>query len=414
MESMTSRERVVLSLKHEEPDIMPIDFGSTRSTGINAIVYNQLKSFLEINTGKTRVYDVKQLLAEPEKEILERFGGDVVQLHRLKPSIGLKIDRWKPWRLMDGSDCEVPEAFNPLIMEDGSEGILNPEGKVVASRPKDGLYFDEIYPPLESAESFEDIDNFDMPVIGEEELEYLEKRSQELFHNTDYAIQATAGISIFEKGLKDFGYENFLIKMHTERELVEYYLEKLTDAYLNLLDKYINAAGKYIQIIQLSDDLGMQNSTIIPPGLYRSLFKPYHKKICDFIKSKNKDLFIMIHSCGSIYDLIPDLIEAGIQIINPVQINAANMDPVTLKREFGKNLSFWGGGCSTQTTLSFGTVKDVVKETEEMIRIFAPGGGYVFNQVHNIQTGVSPEKIVALYDTALGLRKYPIQRGGQK
>lgn len=409
MGNLTSRERVVLSLKHEEPDMMPIDFGATRSTGINAIAYNNLKKYLKINKGSVKVYDIKQLLAEPEEDILERFGADVVQLHRLRPSLGIRIDKWKPWKLMDGSNCEVPEGFNPQAVSDGSEVVLNSEGKIMASRPKGGLYFDEIYPPLEKAESFQDIDKHKMPLINQEEIDYLSSRAKDLFYNTDYAIQATSGVSIFEKGLKDFGYENYLIKMHTDRDLIEYYLTKLTDAYIEMLNKYLDAVGDYIQVILISDDLGMQNSTIIPPELYRNLFKPYHKKICEFIKLKNKDIFILMHCCGSIYDVIPDLIEAGIDVINPVQTNAAKMDPATLKREFGKDLSFWGGGCNTQTTLSFGTVKDVIKETEEMIRIFAPGGGYVFNQVHNIQADVSPEKVVALYDTAIKMRKYPIK-----
>lgn len=409
MGNMTSRERVLCALRHEEPDMMPIDFGSMRSTGINAMAYNELKKYLGMENGATRVYDVKQLLAEPEKAIVDRFQGDVVQLHRMRASLGLKTDKWKPSKLMDGSDCEVPEDFNPTILEDGSEAIFDSAGNLLSKRPKGGLYFDEVYTPLKYAEDPKDIEGFPMPSITQEELDYLAARAKELYENTDYAILGAAGVSIFEKGLKDFGYEEYLINAFTNEELIECYLTKLTDAYIKMLDKYIDAVGDYIQVIQVNDDLGMQNAPLIPPEKYRSLFKPYHKKIFDFIKSKNKNLYIFIHCCGSIYDLIPDLIEAGIDILNPVQINAAKMDPRTLKREFGKHLTFWGGGCSTQTTLTFGTVEDVRKEAEEMIKIFAPGGGYVFNQVHNIQAGVAPEKITALYDTAIKFRKYPIK-----
>ena len=409
MGKMTSRERVLSALRHEEPDIMPIDFGSMRSTGINAMAYNDLKKTLGVVGGHTRVYDIKQLLAEPEQSVLKRFQGDVVQLHRMKPSLGLRIDGWKPSKLMDGSDCEVPEDFSPIVLEDGSEAIFDINGNLLSKRPKDGLYFDEVYAPLKNAEDPDDIEGFSMPSITQDELAYLEVKAKELYYNTEYAILGAAGVSIFEKGLKDFGYEQYLVNAFTNRDLVEHYLIKLTDAYIEMLDRYIDIVGDYIQIIQFNDDLGMQNAPIIPPGLYRELFKPYHKKIFNFIKSKNKGLYIFLHCCGSIYDLIPDLIEAGIDILNPVQINAAKMDPRNLKREFGKHLTFWGGGCSTQTTLAFGTVDDVIKEAEEMIGIFAPGGGYVFNQVHNIQAGTAPEKIVALFDTAIRLRKYPIK-----
>lgn len=410
MESVTSRQRVLCSLGHEEPDMMPIDFGSMRSTGINAIAFNELKKHLGFSDVRTKVYDVKQLLAEPDEKILKRFQGDIIQLHRLKPSLGLSIDNWKPSKLIDGSDCEVAEDFNPAILEDGSEAILDSKGTILSVRPKGGLYFDEIYAPLKNADSLSDIDKFHMPSISQEELINLSVRAKDLYENTDYAILGAAGVSIFEKGLKDFGYEEYLVNAYTNEELIEYYLTKLTDAYIEILDKYIDAVGDYIQIIQFNDDLGMQNAPIIPPDLYKRLFKPYHKRIFDFVKSKNKNLYIFIHCCGSIYDLIPDLIDTGVDILNPVQINAAKMDPRRLKREFGKHLTFWGGGCSTQTTLTFGTVEDVKKEVEEMIGIFAPGGGYVFNQVHNIQTGVSPEKIITLYDTAINLRKYPIKK----
>lgn len=409
MRNMTSRERVLCALRHEEPDRMPIDFGSMRSTGINAMAYNDLKRFLGLTEGATRVYDVKQLLAEPEKAILDRFQGDVVQLHRMRPSLGLKIDRWKPSKLMDGSDCEVPEDFNPALLEDGSEAIFDNKGNMLSKRPKDGIYFDEVYTPLRNAEDPKDLEDFPVPSITREELDYLKAGAKQLYEKTEYAILGAVGVSIFEKGLKDFGYEEYLINSFTNVELIEAYLTKLTDAYIRMLDQYIDAVGDYIQIIQVNDDLGMQNAPIIPPEKYRSLFKPYHKRIFEFIKSKNKNLSIFIHCCGSIYDLIPDLIEAGIDILNPVQINATKMDPKTLKREFGRHLTFWGGGCSTQTTLTFGSVEDVIKEAQEMIGIFAPGGGYVFNQVHNIQAGVAPEKIVALYDTAIKLGNYPIR-----
>lgn len=408
MKDLSSRERVVAALNHIEPDMVPIDFGSMRSSGINAIAYNKLKAYLNFNKYDTKLYDVKQLLADPDEDILKYFQGDVVQLKRLSPSIGLKIDKWKPGKLMDGSDCLVPENFNPIKLGDGSDAVTNVQGIVTAKRPDGGYYFDEVYNPLHDAESEDDIDKLAFPSITDEELAYLAENAKNLYENTDYAILGAAGVSIFEKGFKDFGYEEYLVRAYTDKELIEYYLNKLTDAYISMLDKYIDAVGSYIQVIECADDLGMQSSTILPPDVYRELFKPFHTKIFQFIKSKNKNLKICLHSCGSIYPLIPDLIEAGVDALNPVQINAKDMDPARLKREFGKDVTFWGGGCSTQTTLTFGSVDDVISEVKELTGIFAPGGGFVFNQVHNIQADIAPEKVVALYNTIKEIRKYPI------
>lgn len=404
---LTPRERVILAVNHQETERIPIDFGAMRSTGINAVVYNQLKEYLQMTGGQTRVYDVKQLLADPELEVLQLFGADVLQLHRLAPSIGLKIDQYKPGKLPDGSACLVPENFHPQLTEEGDEVLTNDRGQVICKRPKGGLYFDEIYAPLEKATGAE-VEAFTYPAITEAELQYLEKQAGMLYHTHEYAILGAAGVSIFEKGLKDFGYEEFLVRISQEKETIECYLSHLTSAYLQMLDRYLNAVGEYIQIIQFSDDLGMQYSPLIPPKVYRELFKPFHAELVQFVKAKHKNLKVALHSCGSIFDLIPDLIEAGFDILNPIQTNAAKMDPLTLKKEFGRALTFWGGGCSTQTTLTFGSTADVIKETTEMINIFAPGGGFVFNQVHNIQPGVAPEKIVALYATAneMGLKHH--------
>ena len=396
---MTSRERVMAALHHEETERLPIDFGSARSTGINAIAYHGLKKYLGIHK-PTYVYDVKQLLAMPDREVLERFGVDVIQLPRLAPSLGLSIDAWKEGRLPDGSECLVPAAFDPVLLDAG-EGFFNAQGKLTSLRPKGGLYFDEVYSPLESVESTEDIDAFEMPRMTDAELDFAKRKAKELFKTTDFAISAATSFSLFEKGAKDFGYENFLVNLHTEPELVSYYLDRLTEAYLGMFDRYLDAVGDYIQIVQTNDDFGMQTGGLISRQMYREFFMPRHARIIACIKRKRKDLFVFLHSCGSIYDMMGDMIEAGFDAFNPVQTNAAHMDPVRLKREFGRKCTFWGGGCCTQTTMTVGSVSDVVDEARRMINIFAPQGGFVFNQVHNIQPGVSAEKVVALYDTAL-------------
>jgi uroporphyrinogen decarboxylase len=400
---MTSRERILAALNHEETERLPIDFGSSRSSGINAIAYIELKNYLGINK-PTYVYDVKQLLAMPDVEVLERFGVDVVQLPRLAPSLGLSIDAWKEGTLPDGSECFLPKAFEPVVTDKG-EGFFDAQGRLTSLRPKGGLYFDELYSPLKDAESVADVEAFAMPRMTDAELSFAKNRAKVLFETTDFAISAATSFSLFEKGTKDFGYENFLVNLHAEPEMISYYLDRLTDAYMGMFDAYLGAVGDYIHIVQTNDDFGMQTGGLISRQMYRDFFMPRHARIIDFIKRKSKGIYVFLHACGGIYEFMGDMIEAGFDAFNPVQTNAANMDPVRLKREFGKKCTFWGGACNTQTTMTFGSVADVVREAEQMISIFAPNGGFVFTQVHNIQPGVSAEKTVALYDTALRRNK---------
>ncbi|MFR8547604.1 MAG: uroporphyrinogen decarboxylase family protein [Lachnospiraceae bacterium] len=398
---MTSRERVLMALAHEETDRVPIDLGSSRSTGINANAYNRLKEYMGITTD-TILFDVKQLLALPDHDLLRRLGGDVVILPRLVPSIGIRIDEYKPGKLpLGGGDCMVAKAFDPLELPDGSLAVLNKEGTVIAKRPAKGLYFDDVYHPLEDCEDEAEIDAMDLPGITDEEMAYQRKQAKELYENTEFAISGATSFSLFEKGWKDWGYENFLVNLYTEPELTEYYLDKLTDAYIVMMERYLDAVGDYVQIVQSNDDFGSQNGMLISPELYRKYFKPRHAKINAAIKKKNKNVHISLHSCGSIYPIMGDIIESGFDILNPVQKECANMDPVQIKKEFGDKLTIWGGACSTQTTMTHGTVDDIIKEAQDMIKVYAPGGGFVFGAIHNIQADIVPEKITALFETAL-------------
>ena len=206
---------------------------------------------------------------------------------------------------------------------------------------------------------------------------------------------------MFEKGTKDWGYENYLIQFYEEPELVEYYLDKMTDAYITMMERYLDAVGDYVQVVQNNDDFGSQTGLLVSPDIYRKFFKPRHARINEAIRRKKKDMHISLHCCGSVYPLIGDFIEAGFDILNPIQKECANMDPVRIKREYGRKMTIWGGALSTQTTMTHGSIDDIVNEVKEMIKIYAPGGGFVFSQIHNIQADISPEKIMALFDTAL-------------
>lgn len=400
---MNSRERIIETLNHREPDMLAIDFGAMRSTGISAIAYNKLKSYLGIEGGVTKLYDIFQQLAEPEPEIVDLLGGDVVQLHRYAPSFGITNDRWKSAKLQDGSDCLIPYGYNPVMNENGDLEIRDGE-HIIARMPENGLYFDPVYRPYENVETSEDIDRIPIPEVNNNELQYLEKEAKRLYETTDKAILGAFGGNILEAGQLEWGYEKFFTDMLLNPELVHYWLDKLTRAYMRDLEKYLNAVGKYIHVIQFGDDLGTQEALQISRQMYRDMIKPYHRRQFEYVRNNYPNVKVFLHSCGAIYDLIPDLIDAGVEILNPVQISAKGMEPVKLKKEFGKDLVFWGGGANMQYTVNTGSIEQIKAEVKELIEIFSPGGGYVFNQVHNIQANVSPEKIMAIYETALAFR----------
>ena len=400
--ALTSRERVLMALNHEETDRVPIDLGSSRSTGINANAYNRLKEYMGINTD-TICFDVKQDLAYADFELLKRLGVDVVILPRLVPSIGIRIDKLKPGKLpLDGGDCLLAEAFNPVDIGGGTLGVFDSEGHLLAKRPKEGLYFDECYNPLQEAESEADIDRLlTLPAISDEECEWLRSRAKDIYEHTDFCISGATSTSLFEKGWKDWGMQTFMENLYCEPELIEYYLDKMTDAYIVMMERYLDAVGDYVQVVQNNDDFGSQRGMLLSADLYRKFFKPRHARINEAIRKKKKDVHISLHCCGSIYPIIGDIIESGYDILNPIQKEEADMDPYQIKKEFGKNLTIWGGACSTQTTLTHGTLDEIIEECKAMIKCYAPGGGFVYSQIHNIQADISPEKIVAVFETAL-------------
>lgn len=406
---MTSRERIRAVLNHEKPDMLPIDFAGHRSSGISAIAYNKLKKHLGYAQETTRLYDVMQQLAIPEDFMIERLGGDVVQVRRLVSAFQVKGDRYKVSELPDKSPCIVPYDLNPVVNEKGDFEIYDEKtGQLLAVRPKDGTLYDSVRYYLEDVESIEELkEQLVLPDVTDEELEFIEVQARELYYNTDKALLMHAGCSVFEQGQQDFGYENWACHLLLEKEMVHYWGEKMTDAYLVNIKKMLDRVGKYLDVLIFGgDDLGNQIQPQLSPELYREMIKPYHKKIFQFVRENYPNVKVALHSCGAIYDLIPDLIEAGVQILNPVQISAKGMEPERLKREFGKELVFWGGGADMQQFVAnTDSVEDIYRHSCELIRILGEDGGFVFNQCHNILDEVAPEKILAIYQAALDNRK---------
>ncbi len=408
---MTSRERIRAALNHQPSDMLPIDFGAHRSSGIAAITYNKLKEYLGYSPETTRLYDLMQQLAIPEPQILDRMGADVMQVMRLSPAFGIKVDRWKCGHLVDGSPCMEPYDYNPVKDEKGFDQIIDPKLGCVAKRPPDGLYYDSARYYLEGTEDLDELKSkLVVPTITDEELAWIETGAKELYYNTDKALLMHVGCAVFEQGQQDFGFEDFYYNLAGEPEMIHYWAEKMTDAYCEILDKMLDRVGPYLDVALFGgDDLGTQISSQMSPQMYREMIKPYHKKIYQFVHKKCPNVKVGLHSCGAIRELIPDLIDAGVDVLNPIQVAAKDMDAQELKNEFGKDLVFWGGGADMQGFISTcDDLKEIYKHVRKQIEILSEDSGFVFTQVHNILADISPEKVLTIYQAALDFRKEQI------
>ena len=395
---MTSRERVRAALRRQPVDRIPIDFGGTRCTGISAIAYDRSLKYLG-RKEDIYVYDTMQLLADPSVEMVNRMGGDFLQIHWRCPAWGVPIDKYKPSELPDGTPCLVPEKFAPVENEKGdSEVVLG--GKVYGRRTKGGLYYDVVAKPYEHVETIEDVDALHFGLFSDTDIDFMVENAKRLYETTDKALILEFGGNFFENSQINFGPEKFFTDLILEKEMLHHFFDRMCDMYIAELKRIMPRLHQYVEVIRMGEDLGTQVSSQISREMYVEMIKPYHKRLYSFIHEEYPDVKIFLHSCGAIYDLIPELIDAGVDILNPVQISARGMDPQKLKDEFGDKLIFWGGGADMQQTVPKGSVEDIKKEVKSLVDIFAKDGGFVFNQVHNIQADVPPEKVLAIFDTA--------------
>lgn len=407
--SMTSRERVLASVRHQQPDRVPVDLGGTPSSGISAIAYHNLKLHLGITQGHTRVYDVVQQLAQPEDTILDRFGVDVLDIGR---AFNTHDEDWYDIRLPQGIDVQFPAWFHPVRQPDGSWDAFAPDGVRIATMPVGATFFDQTYfPYLDGYPA--DYKNLpqEMPKIhwaglvhspwdhaGEPDFwQQLRARAIALRDSSDRALIIVAGCNLFEWGTFLRRIDNFLMDLILNPVEVERLLDALMEQHLATLEKVCEAVGDVADILRFGDDLGMDTGPFMAPDIYRKLFKPRHTILCSYVHSHSQ-MHTFLHSCGSIYRLLPDLIEAGYDIINPVQIGTRDMVAEQLKKEFGRDITFWGGGADTRHVLNHGSPAEVKDHVKSLLDIWMPGGGYVFNTVHNILPDVPPENIVAMYE----------------
>ena len=389
---MNHRERVVTAIHHQEPDRVPVDLGGMRSTGIMALAYAELKDHLGITEGGIYVFDTMQQLAFVEEPVRQRFGCDVVIL-----DWGL-LAGWRDYTLPDSTPARISADFRTEPDGEGGEYALDATGRRVQHRPASSFYFDGIYNPLADATSEADLDRYPWPTVTDEALTRLQDEARRLYEETDYAILGSFGAAFLEEGQGLRGWANFMMDLAGNQGFAEALLDRLLDTYLRNVELYLDAVGDYIQIIQMGGDLGTQVGPQLRPQMYYQVIQPRQKALWGRIHELAPDVAVFLHCCGGIYDLIPGIIDAGCDVLNPVQINAKGMDPERLKREFGDRLCFWGGGCDTQHVLPFGSPEEVYAHTRRNVEILKPGGGFVFCQVHNILAGVPPENIVAMFE----------------
>lgn len=404
---MTSRERIRAVLNHQPTDCLPIDFASHRSSGLGIGAYNRLKEHLGYSKETTKLYDIMQQLAIPERPVVDRFGGDILQIYQLKPAFNVKIDRWKCGRFPNGDLSMIPSDFCPKVNEKGDYEIWE-NGTCIAKRPGNGLYYDNTDYYLEGVETIEELkEKIRIPKITEEELDFLEVQAKELYYNTDKALLTPVGCNVYEGAQQEFGYEDFFYNMAAEKELMHYWAEVKTEAYCENLEKILDRIGKYLDIMMFGgDDLGTQEALQISTGMYQEMIKPYHKKMFQLVQQKAPNVKVGLHSCGAIEPLIPDLIDAGVQVLNPVQVSAKGMEPKLLKEKYGKDIVFMGGGADMQIFVNKTEDLDAIyQHVRGLLEVFAPGGGYIFSQVHNILDNVSPEKVLTIYQAALDYRE---------
>lgn len=396
----TSRERVLLAMDHKEPKGLAIDFGSSTSTGISVFAYEHLQKYLGIDQGKLPVlYELFLMMADPSLAMIDRMGGDIVQLKRYAPNFGIALEDWKEWELPYGTKCLAPGGFDPKVTAEGWE-IADASGRTIAAMPTGSYYFEQTVYPYIGIEEIEDVDKLDLGGVSDTELAYLVRESKRLHEETDKAVMFPIYGRIFEAGMRGWGFEEWLIQLMTNESMVHHYMEKLTETHIQDLTKVLDACDGYIDLIRFVDDLGTQTSQIMSLDMYREMIKPYHKRMFDFVKSRYPKQKIALHCCGAIKPFIPDLIEIGVDVLNPVQISATDMDPATLKREFGNDITFWGGGADMQFEAISGDLHRLGDHVQRMIDIFAPGGGFLFAPTHNIQADIPPETVMAIYDVA--------------
>ncbi len=404
---MTPRERVLAALDHREPDRPPVDLSGHRSSGIAALAYVRLRRHLGLPERPLRVYDPVQQLAIVDEDVLDLFRVDTIELGR---AFAREDSYWQDWVLPDGTPCQIPAWVN-LQHEPGGWVLRSASGRELARMPDGVLYFEQTYWPFAEVDDLEHLPDHlgesmwtavmtpPGPLVdGPNGLARLREGAQRLRAETDRAIIGLFGGNLLELGQFLYRNDNFYLLLAGNPRRAHAFLDRAVEMHLANLESFLSAVGPYIDLILFGDDLGMQSGPQISPKMYREFFFPRQRLMWQRVRELAPGVRIMLHCCGGVRELLPGLIEAGLDAINPVQITCRGMDPAGLKRDFGADLTFWGGGCNTQEILCRATPGQVRDHVRRLAEIWQPRGGWVFQQVHNILADAPPGNIVAMYD----------------
>ena len=380
-ESMTHRERVLAALNHQEPDRVPMDLGSTRCTSIHVAGYQQLKQYLGIEAPDVIIDGIMRPVQVDER-ILQRLDIDTRGLWLGKPD-NSRDRQVAPTRWFD-------------------------EWGITRDMPPGSLYYDLVESPLAGEITIHDIVNYPWPdPYDPGRTRGLRERAEELRRTTDCAIvfNLASGFVHIAQYLR--GFQDWFTDLILDPKLAGALMDAVLDVNAAIVDAALPQIADLVDIVFTGDDVGHHNSPMMAPELYRKLIKPRHKRYFEVVR-KHTQAPILYHSCGDVFPLVGDLIDIGVNALNPIQVTAAEMDPARLKREYGDKMAFWGG-VDSHRVLPYGTVEDVKEEVALRIRQMGKGGGYVVNAVHNLQPDVAPEKIVAMYDHAREVGRYPLR-----
>jgi hypothetical protein len=417
---------VSLALQHKEADRVPLDLGGSAVTGMQVDTVYALRQALGLDTPGTpvKVVEPYQMLGEIGPDLQAALGVDVVGLGKPANMFGFRNEGWKPWTTFGGTPVLVPEAFNTdpepngdILMYPEGDKSVPPSGRL----PKGGFYFDSIprQEPIDDAKLNVEDNLEEFGPISAEDLRHLEREADRLYTQTDKAILASFGGTAFgdialvpgpwmkhPRGIRDV--EEWYVSTALRRDYVYKIFERQCEMGLANLEKIRQVVGnKVAAVFVTGTDFGTQHGCFISTKAYRDLYKPFHIQVNNWIH-QHTTWKSFIHSCGSVRALIPEFVAAGFDILNPVQCSAAGMAANELKKEYGEHLTFWGGGVDTQRTLPFGTADAVRQEVAERLRTFGPGGGFVFNTIHNVQARVPVANVLALYETVRECGRYPL------
>ena len=383
---MNSRERLQLALNHKEPDRVPFDLGATVLTSIHHKSYRALRHFLKLAEIEPDLMDIVQQIVTVDDDVYNSLKCDV---KNVAPGPSATFER----------NIKEKEGYTYFYDEWGIGWKMPVDG---------GWYYDMFHHPLKDAKTITDIENYDWPdPLNEARFEGMAERAAQATRVENQGV-FIGGMSagIMEIAAWTRGFDNYFIDFVANEKLLVALMRKVMELKMAYWDRALGLVGDNVDAVHEADDFAGQYKMLISPAAYRRIVKPLHKELFDFIHART-EAKLFFHSCGSIRAVIPDLIEIGVDILNPIQVSATGMDSAELKKEFGEEVVFWGGGVDTQRVLGDGTPDEVRSETKRRILDLAPGGGFVFAAVHNIQGNVPPENIMAMWETLQEYGKYP-------